>query len=90
MFSLRSDCAATNALLMNNIGKDLSAEMNNIQHRPALDYISSHLRVGKFASNDNEEKVILKQNSPNCKIHISSNFYSFVELNKSDIGINTS
>lgn len=42
---------------MNNIGKDLSAEMNNPQHRPALDYISSHLRVGKFSCNDNEEKV---------------------------------
>lgn len=53
----RSDCAATNSLLMNNIGKDISTEMNNLQHRPALDYISAHLRIGKFASNDNEEKV---------------------------------
>lgn len=53
----RSDCPATNVLLMNNIGKDLSAEMNNPQHRSALDYISSHLRIGKFSFNDNEEKV---------------------------------
>lgn len=56
-FSKRSDCVATNTLLMNNIGKDISSEMNNPQHRPALDYISLHLRVGKFSSNDNEEKV---------------------------------
>lgn len=42
---------------MNNIGKDLSAETSNPQHRTALDYISTHLRVGKFSSNDHEEKV---------------------------------
>lgn len=42
---------------MNGIGKDLSAEMNNPQHRPAFDYITAHLRVGKFAMNDSEEKV---------------------------------
>lgn len=52
----RSDCAATNALLMNSIGKDLSTETNNPQHRPSLDYISTHLRVGKFSSSDQEEK----------------------------------
>lgn len=56
-FSIRSDCAATNALLSNSIGMDLSAETNNPQHRPALDYISTHLRIGKFASSDHEEKV---------------------------------
>lgn len=57
LFLNRSECPATNSLLMNNIGKDLSTEMNNPQHRPALDYISSHLRIGKFSCNDNEEKV---------------------------------
>lgn len=63
--SHRSDCPATNALLLNNIGKDLSAEMNNSQHRQAFDYISSHLRIGKFSTNDNEEKV-------SCKFRIFS------------------
>lgn len=55
---------------MNNIGKDLSAEVNNPQHRPALDYISSHLRIGKFSTNDNEEKVNFKK----LKISNSNNF----------------
>lgn len=43
---------------MNSIGNDISAEMNNSQlHKHAMEYISAHLKVGKFASQDCEEKV---------------------------------
>lgn len=55
--NFRSDSLATNDLLANSIGKDLSSEVTNPVHRSALEYIASHLKIGKFASNDNEEKV---------------------------------
>ncbi|XP_031621811.1 probable E3 ubiquitin-protein ligase HERC2 [Contarinia nasturtii] len=57
----QSDCPIINAMLMNNIGKDVSSEMNNPQYRPVLDYISAHLKVGKFSCNDNEEKSTTHQ-----------------------------
>lgn len=56
-YNFRSDSSATNDLLANSIGKDLSCEVKNPVHRSTLEYIASHLKIGKFASNDNEEKV---------------------------------
>lgn len=53
----RSDCTATNEVLTNGIGKDLSSELNNPLHRSTVDYITSHLKVGKYACGDNAEKV---------------------------------
>lgn len=48
--------AATQELIIGNVGKDLSLELSAPQHRSALDYITSHLRVGKFETNSNDEK----------------------------------
>lgn len=45
---------------MNNAGKDLTAELSQPQHRTALEYITAHLRVGKFGMNDNDEKSTKK------------------------------
>lgn len=53
----RSDSAATNELLANGIGKDLSTELSNPVHRTTLEHITTHLKIGKFAFNDNDEKV---------------------------------
>ena len=44
-------------LLQNNPGKDLSAELSAPIHRQALEFISSFLRVGKFAVNDINDRV---------------------------------
>lgn len=55
--SRRSDNPATNELLANGIGKDLSTELSNPVHRAALEHITAHLKIGKFAFSDNDEKV---------------------------------
>lgn len=57
MVTFRSDSVATNELLSNGIGKDLSTELSNPVHRVALEHITTHLKIGKFAFNDNDEKV---------------------------------
>lgn len=43
-------------MLENGIGKDLSSELNSPLHRSAYDYITAHLKVGKYCSGDNDEK----------------------------------
>lgn len=58
----QADCPATDDFLAMNIGKDISTEMNNnALHKNAAEFISAHLRVGKFASPDNEEKTTTYQ-----------------------------
>jgi E3 ubiquitin-protein ligase HERC2 len=44
-------------LLQNNSGKDMTAELSLPVHRPALEFITSFLRVGKLALDDANEKV---------------------------------
>lgn len=45
---------------MNSAGRDLTAELSQPQHRVALEYITAHLRVGKFGMSETDEKSTKK------------------------------
>lgn len=42
---------------MENIGKDLSTELNNTTYRSCLEYVLNHHKVGRYAPSVSEEKV---------------------------------
>lgn len=91
---LRSDSATTNELLINGIGKDLSTELSNPMHRAALEHITTHLKVGKFAFNDNDEKVWARFERYPPGIEFT-HFFTFTFLSRiaygtSDAGADTS
>uniref|UniRef100_A0A6B2EBN7 HECT-type E3 ubiquitin transferase n=1 Tax=Phlebotomus kandelakii TaxID=1109342 RepID=A0A6B2EBN7_9DIPT len=48
---------STSDYLRQGVGKDVSSEMNLVQHRSALEYITAHLRVGKYGLSDSDEKM---------------------------------
>lgn len=52
--------SSTLDLLSTNIGKDITNEINQPQHRTSLEYITTHLRVGKYATNESHEKSTQK------------------------------
>uniref|UniRef100_A0A182IU73 HECT-type E3 ubiquitin transferase n=1 Tax=Anopheles atroparvus TaxID=41427 RepID=A0A182IU73_ANOAO len=44
--------ALTHELLQTNAGRDISLEIGNPQHRAAFEFITSYLRVGRYAVNE--------------------------------------
>lgn len=56
--------------MRNGLGTDLTGELSAAAHRVAADYISNHLKVGKFSFNDLDEKPV----QPQCAIltHLNS------------------
>lgn len=46
-----------NEILAAGVGKDLTSELSNVQFRDSLEYITTHLKVGKYCFNDMDEKV---------------------------------
>lgn len=48
-------------LLQNGIGNDLSAELSAPEHRPTLEYITQHLRIGKLLVDDKAMKINCQQ-----------------------------
>ncbi|XP_055600343.1 probable E3 ubiquitin-protein ligase HERC2 isoform X2 [Uranotaenia lowii] len=52
---------ATEEILSKNIGNDISLEISNPQHRTAFEFITSFLRVGRFAVNEICDKETPRQ-----------------------------
>ncbi|XP_053688822.1 probable E3 ubiquitin-protein ligase HERC2 isoform X2 [Sabethes cyaneus] len=48
----QAESPATQEILTANAGKDISLEISNPQHRTALEFITSFLRVGRYAINE--------------------------------------
>lgn len=64
MCLFRCENPQTAELLRNGLGTDLTTDLNLPQHRSAADYISNHLKIGKFLFNDQDEKPI----HPQCAV----------------------
>ncbi|GAB0100562.1 Probable E3 ubiquitin-protein ligase HERC2 [Sergentomyia squamirostris] len=47
----------TTECLRQGVGKDMTNEMNLVQHRTALEHITNHFRVGKFGLSDCSERI---------------------------------
>lgn len=46
----------TSEILLNNLGKDVSSDLNQPQHRTALEFITTNCRIGKYATSDLDDK----------------------------------
>lgn len=46
----------TSEILLNNLGKDVSSDLNQSQHRIALEFITTNFRIGKYATSDSDDK----------------------------------
>lgn len=55
----RHELATINAFLEANIGKDLTSELNNATYRTSLEFILNHHKIGRYAPNISEEKVVI-------------------------------
>lgn len=53
----RCENQSANEIIQSGIGKDLTSELSAHAHRASLEYITTHLKVGKYGPSNCEEKV---------------------------------